>query len=390
MWWSIVTILDFFLFALIALSVAYLLFFAIASTRYQRVDTGTPRKKGRFLIIITTIAQDEHIEDTLQSLLKQTYDSKDYDIVIVGDNLKPLQAMKLAQYPVELLLTKTTSGTKSQAQIYAINNHKSMKIYDQVILLNANDMVDINFLDDVNNVLQAGIRFSQLHRKPLHLDSDAEILSCTFDEINNSIFRKGHIACGMPSALSSSATVLDYQWYKNNAEFIDKNDGEKSIEALLLKQNIFIDYIDEICVCHRGHKTRRDIVEQRNRWMESRLSTFFTNLKQLCPAILHWNLHLSDKLFQWIMMPRIIMMAIILLMSLILPFIYFTMVLKWWALLLIATFAFAMATPDYIVDRHWIRSFRHIPLLLVEQTTSLLLHNTIARKILHKNPKNKE
>lgn len=388
--WDIVTIADYMLFALITVSVLYLLFFACASTRYQRVETGSPRKKGRFLFILTTTSRDEDIEESIKSILKQNYDNKDYDIVVVGNNLKPLQSIKLAQYPIELLLIKDSEATKSQAQIHAIKNHKSMKIYDQVILLNAGDMVSADFLDEVNKVFQAGIRFFQLHKRPLQLDSDAAILSCTFDEINNSIFRKGHVACGLASALSSSATVLDYNWYKNHAESVDKNDGEKSMEALLLKQHIFIDYIDEVCVYTQPHRTRKDIMKQKKRWMESRFTTFMTNMKQLLPALFHWNLELSDKLFQWIMMPRIILVAIMLFMSITLPFIYFTMALKWWTLLLIITFAFAVATPDYIVEKRWVQSFRHIPMLVIEACSNLLFHNSITRKIFHKRTNKKE
>lgn len=379
--WEILTTLDIILFVIIAIPVAYLLFFSITSTRYQKVDTGITRKKGRYLFIVTTTSADTEVENTVKSILKQEYDTKDFDLIVVGDKLSPLQSLKLAQYPITLLCINSEDGTKSQAQLHGIKNHKSMKIYDMVILMNSNEIIPTNFLNEVNKVQQAGIQFFQLHRKPISTSSEASILSCTIEEINNSIFRKGHVAIGMPSALSSSAMVLDYNWYKNNAEKIDKNDGEKSMEALLLKQDIFIDYIDDICVYVTPMKSTAELTSQRKRWMDSRLSTLFTNLRQLLPALLHWNINLSDKLFQWIMIPRIIMMAIIILMSVGLPFIYFTMALKWWAILLIITFAFALATPDYIVDEKWTGSFKQVPKLVLSSVYNLLFQNKVTKII---------
>ena len=57
------------------------------------------------------------------------------------------------------------------------------------------------------------------------------------------------------------------------------------------------------------------------------------------------------------------MVGIIILMSLILPFIYLTLALKWWVLSSIALFIFAIATPDYLVDEMWDKTFLRAPLV---------------------------
>ena len=57
------------------------------------------------------------------------------------------------------------------------------------------------------------------------------------------------------------------------------------------------------------------------------------------------------------------MVGIIILMSLILPFIYLTLALKWWVLGSIALFIFAIATPDYLVDEMWDKTFLRAPLV---------------------------
>jgi hypothetical protein len=72
-----------------------------------------------------------------------------------------------------------------------------------------------------------------------------------------------------------------------------------------------------------------------------------------------------DKIIQWMLMPRTIMMGIVTMMCLFLPFIYFSLALKWWAITAIALFAFALATPDYLVDKNWDRDFLRAPLITI-------------------------
>ena len=77
-------------------------------------------------------------------------------------------------------------------------------------------------------------------------------------------------------------------------------------------------------------------------------------------------------------LPRMVMMVIILFMSVITPFIYFTMAIKWWALFAIVLFVFAMATPNYLVDEKWDSTFFKIPVVLL---SSVLHKFKLGRKI---------
>lgn len=379
--WLLFTIFDILLFVIVALTVLYLLFFAITATRYQGVDTGIVRKRGRFLFLIAATQDDTEVENTLKSIMKQEYDPKDFDVILVGSNLSPLQAIKYAQYPISLLRMNTDRWSKSEAQKYAIENYQNMKIYDVVIFLNPSDTIAANFLVELNRILQSGIRFMQLHKKPLNLNSSAAILSCTMDEINNSIFRKGHVVCGMPSSLSNSAYVLDYNWYKNNVSLLHGKDGEKSLETQLLKNGVFVDYVEDVCVYTKPFTSSEQIRKQKKGWAESHVASVFSNVKQLLPAVFKRKINLSDKIFQWLMPTRLVLMAIIIIMSLLLPFIYFTMAIKWWAVFLIVTFAFALATPDYIVDRNWSRSFLQAPLVLCSNVYNKFIYIPIVSPI---------
>ena len=61
------------------------------------------------------------------------------------------------------------------------------------------------------------------------------------------------------------------------------------------------------------------------------------------------------------LMPRTSMIGIMMFMSILLPFIYLSMAVKWWVVSSAVLFFFALATPDYLVDEMWNRTFLRSP-----------------------------
>ena len=70
------------------------------------------------------------------------------------------------------------------------------------------------------------------------------------------------------------------------------------------------------------------------------------------------------------LLPRLILMAIIILMGVVMPFIYFSWALKWWALFAIVVLVFALATPNYLVDEKWDKTFYMVPIIFLSSVFS--------------------
>jgi len=91
---------------------------------------------------------------------------------------------------------------------------------------------------------------------------------------------------------------------------------------------------------------------------------------------------------QWMLIPRTVLIAIIVMMSLILPFIYMTLAIKWWITFAIIIFAFALATPDYLIDKDFDKSFLKAPFLIIWGLINLLPFSGWKNKFVNKNTKN--
>ena len=64
-------------------------------------------------------------------------------------------------------------------------------------------------------------------------------------------------------------------------------------------------------------------------------------------------------------MPRMLLMGIIVVMSIIMPFIYMSLAVKWWIAFAVVMLVFAIATPDYLVNKKWEHAFIKAPFIML-------------------------
>ena len=386
--WLLLYIIDWTLFAFVAGTVLYLGVFSIASLINRNTIVTKAKTLNRFVILIPAHKQDSVIEHTVVSILGQAYPQRMFDVVVISDHQSEMTNMRLAQYPITLLTPDFAESTKAKSLQFAILNLPEFKIYDIALVLDADNIVGQDFLTEVNDAFEtAATKAIQLHRISRNRDTAAARMGSIFEEINNAIFRRGHINLGISAALAGSGTAYDFAWFKTNVMKAKTAGEDKELEALLLRQGYFIDYFDNILVYGEKKRTTVKMNEQRGRWAYQQLQNFVRNIKFLPGAIFRKQYDLADKILQWMLVPRTTMMGIIMLMSVVLPFIYMTLALKWWALGSIALFFFALATPDYLVDEMWDKTFLRSPFVTLWGILSTKLFGNSAKFIHRKKQK---
>lgn len=373
--WLILFIFDGILFIIIGGTVLYLGVFAVAALFHSKPDIPKAKKFNRFVILIPAYQQDNVIEQTVLAALSQAYPQRMFDVTVISDHQDEITNMKLAQYPITLLTPDFEESTKAKSLQYAILNLPEFKIYDAVVILDGDNIIDQDFLEQVNNAYEiAATKAIQTHRISKNRDTAAARMDAIFEEINNAIFRQGHISCGLSAALAGSGTVFDFNWYKTNVMRTKTSGEDKELEALLMRQDIFVDYFDHIYVYGEKKRTTSKLNEQRGRWATQQFVNLFRNIRFLPGAIIRKQYNLADKLIQWMLVPRTNMIGIIMIMSLLLPFVYLTMAIKWWILGSLALFIFALATPNYLVDEMWDKTFLRSPFVSLWKMFSIKIH----------------
>ena len=377
--WEILTYTDLILFVLVSLTVLYLGIFALGSMFSRQNEIPKARIQNRFIVLIPAYKNGKGALQSVRSILGQTYPQRLFDVTVIADHVDEMSNFRLAQQPVTLLTPNFRKSSRGKSLQLAINNLPQFKIYDIVVLLNPGCVLEPEFLSQVNDAFEAaGTRAIQLHRVSQNHDTAPARLSAIFEEINNSIFRKGHTALGLSAASAGSAMAFDFNWFKENIMTAKSSWDDKELEILLLRQHIYVDYFDQILAFEEKFRNAEDFNRQRRRWALSQVMNSVRNIRFLPGAIFNRHYDLIDKIFQWMLLPRMIMMMIIVLMGVCMPFIYFSLAIKWWALFTIVLFIFALATPNYLVDKHWNRTFFLIPVILM---SSILSKTPIGKRL---------
>jgi len=397
--WIVLYIIDWTLFGICALTALYMLVFTVASLFSRQGALPKSKHQNRFIVLIPSY-HNKSVIQTVMSALGQSYPQRLFDITVISDNNDEMTNFHLAQQPITLLTPRFENSTKAKALQLAINNLPQFKIYDIVVILDAGNIVEPEFLEMMNDAFEsAGTRAIQAHRLSKNRDTTASRMGSIFEEINNSIFRRGHIKLGLSAGLLGSGCAFEFNWFKNNIANVKTAWEDKEMESLLLRQHIYIDYFDQIYVFDEKTREAQDFNRERGRWIKAQFFTLLRNIKYLPGAIVNRYYSWADKIIQWMLMPRMVMMAIVVIMSIILPAIYMSLVFKWWGLFALVLFVFALATPDYLVDDSWDKTFFKSPLILMKSIPGLskiadfvdnLEEKQAARKREKRNKKNKK
>lgn len=381
-WILIIDYIDTFFFVIAALTVLYLFIFASAAMINRGDKYPDVKKKHRIAVIFPAYAEDAVIVSSVTSFLKQDYPKDNYDIIVVSDHMNDKTNEELSKLPIILLKATYENSSKAKALNFANDNLDPSK-YDIAIIMDADNITTPDFLNQINKTYAAGSNAIQAHRRAKNLNTDTAVLDAISEEINNSIFRAGHVRLGFSSALIGSGMAFDYKWFHENIKHTNSVGEDKELEALLLKQHVYIEYLDKVFVYDEKTQRNEAFSQQRRRWMAAQFHSLIHSLPDFLGAIFQRNFDYADKILQWMMLPRLILIAMILFFSFILIFIDWELCLKWWVLLFGIVLTFCIAIPNYLVDIRFTKAIKSIPFLALNMIFNLFRLRGSSKKFIH-------
>ena len=369
--WTLIHIIDLLLWFFIAGSVMYVFFFSLVATFHRKKKKGVNpiSKTNKFLIIYPAYNEDNVIKTTIENILKQTYSKDYYDVAVVSDHMSDSTNAWLAMQPVTLLTPIFEKSSKAKAMQYAINHIK--KDYDYTIILDADNIVDPDFLEKLNEVCQLGSRAIQCHRCAKNTDNDIAILDGISEEINNTIFRKAHNYIGLSSALIGSGMCLNYQWFKDNVHQLSTAGEDRELEILLIEQNIHIHYEDNIYVYDEKVNNTNNFQRQRLRWMTAQIQCLLNMFPFTLRAIKNKNINFIDKTIQQALIPRSILIVFTLVMAICMNVFINAWGTKWVILFCIVCLSTILAVPPYMRKQSVLRKVIKLPNLVYKMLLNI-------------------
>lgn len=395
MFWHLIHFVDLALWLLMAASTAYILFYALVSTLWKkRVSRLTKyltgqvlamRKKDHFsyLILYPAYNEDRVIVNSVQKFLAQYYPYNSFHVAVISDHMQPETNKKLAELPITLLLPVFDKSSKAKAMQYAIDHFQKSEVrgqrsedFDYVVILDADNVVEPHFLEQLNTECAKGYKAIQCHRCAKNNDNDIAVLDGVSEEINNTIFRKAHNRIGLSSALIGSGMCFDFQWFKENVYKLTTAGEDRELEALLLKQKVYIQYEPDIHVFDEKVSNKDNFQKQRLRWMTAQIQSLFNLLPYIPKAIITFNLDFIDKTIQQALIPRSMLVVGALGMSVIMTLFSFIFsnfwYIKWWCLFLTVCIALYIATPRQLRSHSVFGKLLSLPKLVWKMVMNIL------------------
>ena len=368
----IIYFFDILFFIVCSISVAYLLLFSFAAFYKKKESFISTKTKHRFAILIPAYKDDDYIIPTVRSLIRQDYPIDCYEIIVIADHLQPDTILSLSQLPILLIQANFINSSKTKS-LKAATSIISDNNYDIAIILNADNLVDSDYLNKINDAYGAGLTAIQSHRIRQDRSTNVSIVDAITDEINNTISRLGHVSLNLSSSLNGSGMAFNYSWFNINIKKLSDEEDEKTLESLLLNEKIFIDYLDDAMILGSKVGNKNKFYVQRKNWIHSHYKSFYTNIINLPGAILKGNFDYADRIIQWSTLPKTLMVIIMYTFFTTLLFIDWTLSIKWLMLFIIFLFSLALAVPDYLVDNKFNKALKAIPLIALSTLVNVII-----------------
>lgn len=300
---------------LLGLATLYIFIFSFAGLFYKQRKYATAKKLRKIAVLIPGYQEDEVIVEVAKSALQQQYPTDLFDVVIIADSFQPETLAALKNLPIKVIEVSFDKSTKSKALNKGMATLTSQ--YDIAVVLDADNVMALDFLTKVNAAFEQGFIAVQGHRAAKNMNNSWAILDAVSEEINNNIFRKGHRVLGLSSAIIGSGMAFKYDYFKELMSTVTAVGGfDKEIELKMLKAGHKIVYLDDALVYDEKVQKADVFGNQRRRWLSAQLhyfrKDFFNAVKHL---FLKGNIDYFDKAMQFIQPPRILLLGAVMLLG---------------------------------------------------------------------------
>lgn len=368
----------------LAVNVVYVLFFSVASLFSKKRIYSHNEKKNRFVVLIPAYEGDEVILKTAEASLLQQYPKEYYDLVVIADSLQPGTIEKLRQLQVQVVEVAFENSTKSKSLNAALDVIRD-KPYDYAVILDIDNIMSVDFLERVNDAVFDNKIIVQGHRQAKNLDTSFAIMDGISEEINNTLFRKGHQAVGLSSALIGSGKAIQFDYFKQLMQQITAVGGfDKEMELKLLVKKVPIYYLEDAIVLDEKVQSARVFQNQRKRWLSAQvhyLRAYFPD--GVLHLFRHGNIDYFNKVLQFVLLPRILLLGILFLASVLDALGLLVPHNTWIILFCVTLISLLICVPSVYWNRNSFMALLSLPKVFLIMFRNLFFLKGANRKFIH-------
>lgn len=305
----ILTILSVLIGGYLALASFYMLIFAIgaklsASKAFVKLpDALAP--ESSMAVFIPGYKEDAVIVDVAKKALIQDYTN--YTVIIIADSFLPETLALLNELPIKVVEVQFEQSTKVKALNFAMSQLK--ETYDLAVILDADNVMEKDFLAKINEAYQQGKTVIQGRRIAKNTDTSYALLDALSEAINNNIYNLGQINLGFSARLVGSGMAFQYPLFQSlMADSVAVGGFDKELELKLLEQGKHIHYVHNAIVWDEKVSKVAVFAKQRRRWLSAQYHYLKAYGGRAIKDLLSkGNLDFFNKIYQMALPPRLLL-----------------------------------------------------------------------------------
>lgn len=231
----------------------------------RKLSTGMPYSAD-YAIIVTAYQQTKQLASVVDSILKLNYSN--YIVYIVADNCGD-EDLFFDHKQVVVLRPPEVLASNVKSHFYAITHFK--RPHDRLTIIDSDNIVDREYLNELNVVFDKGYQAVQGVRKAKNLNTPYACLDEAGDIYYRMIDRKLLFEAGSSAALSGSGMAFTTELYRQCLEKAEINGAgfDKVLQYELLMRNHVIAFAEAAIVFDEKTSMTGQLVKQRSRWINT-------------------------------------------------------------------------------------------------------------------------
>ena len=258
-------------------------------------------------IIVTAYKQIDLIPDVINSLLNLNYHR--YTVYVVADNCD-ISTLNYNDGRIKILRPPKTLASNIKSHFYAINEF--VREHDIVTIIDSDNLVDSEYLNELNHFFASGYLAVQGVRKAKNLNTMYACLDEAGDIYYRYIDRKLLFESGSSASLAGSGMAFTTSIYKKCLGHlnIDGAGFDKVLQYELLNRNKRIAFAEKAIVYDEKTTQPDQLVKQRARWINTWFRFWVLGAKMLLSSLKrpNWNRFAFSML---LMRPPLFLMLLI-------------------------------------------------------------------------------
>lgn len=359
--------------------------FSLAGRMYV-VKTGnlSSAKNYKFAVFIPAYKEDGVIIDVAKQSLNQNYTN--YEVIVIADSLQKRTLDRLRELPIKIIEVSFEKSTKVKALNAALAQYDNQ--YDYAVILDADNIMEPNFISTLNKIHQLGYQSIQGRRAAKNIDTTMAFLDGLSEEINNHIMCKGSTALGLSSSLKGSGMSFNYKLLKQNLGEMDSIGGfDRELELRLANKGYKSIYVDNAIIYDEKVSNTKVFENQRKRWISSQFYYLSEYFQVGMFAFFKGQLALfNSTILRNIQLPRLLNLGLLVIFTLcsgLFSFWHSTLYIYWLAIAIITFGATLLAIPNEYYGKQLLQAIISLPKVFLKMFFLLFKLKGANKKFIH-------